>query len=433
VRELTEAMRTHNGYMWKFAMENFVKNEPLIENLRPIIAEDRRLLNELLRRNNEMIAKNSLSEKFASYILISLTNQINNLNSVDVNGLIQGTDFLFILLQQVTIDSDVCEQVFEIIVKTIGTTNKKLTQNCCDLLKLPKMEVEILKRKVVTAEILLETLKRHWGDKNITTSSIFLLENSIRYMNGEERNTINDKGLIELILKYLNDNGSLTIADSQLVFDCWLILANATNMTNAKDAERFVKAGGFPCFRRYQRLFCDDADISFGMVGTIWQISWHPNLRNHSFNDDSIPLLISLLDVHVDCVYLSRRITWTLANLLNEKDSLCRKVGMNVSEIEQKLTQTILSWDILADLRTALNFNTIIARLSPSENLLYQLLSVWTLANFTLTKSDKYCPLFINEGGLPPLQQLLDNPQTNENVRFYARIASEKLKKWRRI
>jgi hypothetical protein len=68
----------------------------------------------------------------------------------------------------------------------------------------------------------------------------------------------------------------------------------------------------------------------------------------------------------------------------------------------------------------------VIACLSQSKNLLYQLLDVWTLANLILTQEAKYCPLLIKEDGLPPLQQLLDNPRTNENVRFYARIACEK-------
>jgi hypothetical protein len=294
------------------------------------------------------------------------------------------------------------------------------------------MQVEILKRKVVTAEILLDTLKTHSGDRNIATSSIFLLEILIDSMNHGARNKINDKELVEVILKYLNDNGSFTIADSQLVFDCWRILSKAT--ITSKYAERFVKAGGLLSFRRYQREFSDDVDILWCMVCTIRDISRHPNWRIHFFNDDSITLLISLLNVHVDCAYLSYQTAWMLAYLFYGNDSMWRKVEMKKFEVEQKITHAILSWDILADLRVSGNsLSTLIARLSQNKKLLYQLLDVWRLANFTLTKSAKYCPLFIEEGGLPPLQQLLDNPQTNENVRFYARIACEKLKKWQQI
>ncbi len=294
--------------------------------------------------------------------------------------------------------------------------------------------MEILKRKVPTAEVLLETLKRHLADKNITTSSISLLEILIRNMDWEEKNKIKDKGLIELILNYLNDNRLFTIADSQLVFDCWWILCCATNTDNVKDGERFVRADGFICFRRYQREFSDDVDILWCMMTTICEISRYPNRRNHFFSDDSISLLISLLDVHVDSVYLSYQTAWILANLFNENDPLCSKAGMDELAIKRKITQTILSWDILADLRDDWNtFSSLIACLSQSENLLYQLLDVWTLANLTLTKSAEYCPRLIKEDGLSLLQQLLDDPQTNENVRFYARIAREKLKKWQQI
>jgi hypothetical protein len=382
-----------------------------------------------------------LSENFASYvfsyIFTSLTTLSNNINSVDMSALIQGTDFLFILLQQETIDSGVCEQAFEIIVKAIRTTNKKLTQNCCDLLKLPKLEVEILKQKVLTTEILLEVLKRHLGDKNIVTSSISSLRNLIRSMNEEEINEINDKGLIELILKYLNDNSSFTIADSQLVFDFWRILHCATRTVNAANSARFAWADGFLCFRRYQRLFSDDVDILRCMVNTICSMSWQFHLRKYFCDDVLIPLLISLLNVHVDCLDLSHRTAQTLAHFLDDfkkDDSLWSIAGIDPLEFERKITRAILAWDILEDRRVGWNtLDFLIARILQSENLIYQLLEVWELANLVLTNSAKYCPLFINEGGLPPLQRLLDDPQTNENVRFYARIAHEKLEKWQQI
>jgi hypothetical protein len=100
------------------------------------------------------------------------------------------------------------------------------------------------------------------------------------------------------------------------------------------------------------------------------------------------------------------------------------------AQIEKKIIDNILSWDITAELNFLLlpfELHDRIANLCVNDEVA-QLLTAFELANFSLTH-ERNSRMIVENDGIQAIENLLNNARTTSNVRFYAEIAFENLKK----
>ncbi|PAV87579.1 hypothetical protein WR25_04800 [Diploscapter pachys] len=344
---------------------------------------------------------------------------------------IAGSASLFYIIRRVEMNRDTKKRVVAALLSGMETHMEEqvMVRNCC--LSLCQFEIpqDILFDYSRLAILLVTVLQHHNADNLTQRIVVFLLNSMACHVEGDQKVQVGSFGAIEMILDQIRRKLTSNICDDVMEVG-WSFLWNITDETPV-NCERFLKADGLSLFQKCFDAFKTERELVRNMMGLIGNIAEVDDLRKQLMQDEYVEIFCQLLDHIEESIEISYNSAGVLAHMVSDGDDAWEELNVKRTDVMDKIVKATENWRL--DTRRFINYRSFrpILRLLPLWHAYAsQCWAVWALANLTTTDGNKYCSYVTDEGGVPLLEQLVNDSRTTEKIKDLARIVLKNIEKW---
>ncbi|KAJ1358396.1 hypothetical protein KIN20_016807 [Parelaphostrongylus tenuis] len=328
---------------------------------------------------------------------------------------IAGSASLFYIIRKVAMNRDTKKRVVSALLSGMETHME---------------EQEILFDYSRLAILLVTVLQHHNADNLTQRIVVFLLNSMACHVEGDQKVQVGSFGAIEMILDQIRRKLATNVCDDVMEVG-WSFLWNITDETPL-NCERFLKADGLLLFHKCFDAFRNERELVRNMMGLIGNIAEVDGLRSQLMNDDYVKIFSALLDLVEDSIEISYNSAGVLAHMVSDGENAWSELTIKREQVMASIVKATETWRL--DTRRFINYRSFrpILRLLPLWHAYAsQHWAVWALANLTTTDGAKYCAYVTDEGGIPLLEQLVNDVRTTRPVRRLAKLVLNNIENWR--
>ncbi|XP_069137036.1 protein zer-1 homolog [Argopecten irradians] len=244
------------------------------------------------------------------------------------------------------------------------------------------------------------------------TYAIHLMRISIYYGDYESRDFLGQEGFIEFLLSVARRKSSNC---THLAWQCLWGLTdevppNCIRFLAVPDAlELYLE-----CMKTKQH---GDSFVR-GLLGVMANVSEVVELRKKLLGNEELLLIISdLIDSQVMEEALSYQATCVMANLVSDGPDAWILENLNRCSVLSKIAAAVRRWNLSKSMRTLYrSLLPFLEMAQKSHTPEAQLLALWCICNLIKSKGNVYCKMLKMEGGIPILEAIKNDPNTNQEV-----------------
>ena len=272
-------------------------------------------------------------------------------------------------------------------------------------------------------EILLYIVSKD-EDEFVQRLGVYLLNTLACQVEGEQKLLVGDLGAISKMLALIASKLQRGQCD-EVMETAWSTMWNVTDETPV-NCQRFLDNGGMDYFMQCVAKFPSKSELLRNMMGLIGNVAECPDLRRRLMEERYINCFTDMLSSTTHGIEISYNAAGILAHIVSDGDQLWQRFlpTTNRSIVLEKLSNAISSWQINSKRNINYrSFEPILRLLSPEvTNHEAQYWAIFALVNLTRVHSEKYCDLFIKNGGVQIVLQLLQKPDLPSCIVNYAQI-----------
>ncbi|VVD02799.1 unnamed protein product [Leptidea sinapis] len=284
--------------------------------------------------------------------------------------------------------------------------------------KFPKDVLHEYERMV---QILLDTITT-CDERNTQKTAVALLNSLACHVSGTMKQFLGEEEGLSTMLWLIEQRIDSTEYDNILEI-AWSTLWNMTDET-PKNCKQFLDRGGIRYFLYCMKYFPYCEDLLRSMLGLMGNVAEVAQLRPVLMYRPFVYALHRILKYsdYDDGFEILYNAAGVLANMLADGPEAWTVSRPSRPRMLNLLYDVIEGWN----LRNERNINyrslrPILALLRVTHTPLCQIWASFALANLTFVSPNKYCKLFIDEGGLDIVHQVLQSVQ-NVDVLLHSRI-----------
>lgn len=342
---------------------------------------------------------------------------------------IAGSASLFYIIRKVDMNRDTKRRVVSALLSgmEVHMEEQVMVRNCC--LSLCQFEIpqDILFDYSRLAVLLVSVLQHHNADNLTQRIVVFLLNSMACHVEGDQKVQVGSYGAIEMILDQISRKHTASVCDDVMEVG-WSFLWNITDETPV-NCELFLNANGLDLFQKCYNAFKTERELVRNMMGLIGNIAEVDALRNQLMKDDYVNIFCALLNSQEESIEISYNSAGVLAHMVSDGEEVWKSMTVCREEVMKKIVEATSTWKLAT--RRFINYRSFrpILRLLPLYHAYAsQHWAVWALANLTTTDGEKYCAYVRDEGGVPLLEELADNPNTTSEIRRLARTVLDNIR-----
>lgn len=257
---------------------------------------------------------------------------------------------------------------------------------------------------------------------------IFLLNTLACKVTGRQKRLLGSFGCIKILLELIRYRVEAEIYDYVMEI-AWSTLWNVTDETPI-NCKRFFEENGMQLFYRCVVHYSQKEELLKNMLGLLGNLAEVQSLRVHLMH----PTYMSVFTCLIRTVGLSIEIPYNAVGILahiasdgvEEWKNLIWVEKFNRDDVLQLMAEAIERWDISSERNINYrSFEPLLRLVDVYHTPQCQHWAVWALANLTTVYPDKYCSLFIREGGYEKLETLISDERPYERIKELARIVIE--------
>ncbi|KJH43090.1 hypothetical protein DICVIV_10911 [Dictyocaulus viviparus] len=342
---------------------------------------------------------------------------------------IAGSASLFYIIRKVAMNRDTKKRVVSALLSGMETHMEEQVMFESKQVNCEYHTTNVFSRLA----ILLVTVLQHHNADNLTQRIVVFLLNSMAcHVEGDQKVQVGSFGAIEMILDQIRRKLASNVCDDVMEVG-WSFLWNITDETPV-NCERFLKADGLLLFHKCFDAFRNERELVRNMMGLIGNIAEVDGLRSQLMNDDYVKIFSALLDLVEDSIEISYNSAGVLAHMVSDGEDAWSALTVQREQVMASVVKATETWRL--DTRRFINYRSFrpILRLLPLWHAYAsQHWAVWALANLTTTDGAKYCAYVTDEGGIPLLEQLVNDVRTTESVRKLAKMVLGNIENWRSL
>ncbi|KAK6195403.1 hypothetical protein SNE40_000841 [Patella caerulea] len=296
------------------------------------------------------------------------------------------------------------------------SSEKKMMRNGCLTLCYFNVSQDVLYCYSRISRVLLDMLKVEQEDDFIHRIGIYLLNCLACQVNKQQKALVGKLGAIDTMLMIIKKKLDKEECDDMMEV-AWSSMWNITDET-AENCKRFINCDGMLLFLRCLKMFKDRGELLRNMMGLMGNIAEVKDLRHQLMNSSYITVFSDLLDSTSDGIEVSYNAAGVLAHLASDGPDRWCKDKPSREDVLSRLTRAIKRWDITSKRNINYrSFEPILRLLVHFDTPEVQLWAVWALCNLTKVYPEKYCELLENEGGIPRLSVVLNDPRSQQDIK----------------
>lgn len=344
---------------------------------------------------------------------------------------IAGSASLFYIIRKVDMNRDTKRRVVSALLSgmEVHMEEQVMVRNCC--LSLCQFEIpqDILFDYSYSrlAVLLVSVLQHHNADNLTQRIVVFLLNSMACHVEGDQKVQVGSYGAIEMILDQISRKHTANVCDDVMEVG-WSFLWNITDETPV-NCELFLNANGLDLFQKCYEAFKTERELVRNMMGLIGNIAEVDALRSQLMKDDYVNIFCALLNSQEESIEISYNSAGVLAHMVSDGDEVWQKMTVCRQEVMKKIVEATSTWKLAT--RRFINYRSFrpILRLLPLYHAYAsQHWAVWALANLTTTDGEKYCAYVRDEGGVPLLEELVENSRTTADIRKLANTVLDNIR-----
>lgn len=272
-------------------------------------------------------------------------------------------------------------------------------------------------------EILLFIVSKD-EDEFVQRLGVYLLNTLACQVEGEQKLLVGDLGAISKMLALIASKLSRGLCD-EVMETAWSTMWNVTDETPV-NCQRFLDNRGMEYFMQCVEKFPSKPELLRNMMGLLGNVAECPDLRKKLMKQDYIDCFADMLSSTTHGIEISYNAAGILAHIVSDGEQVWydHLPTTDRSVVLEKLSRAIGSWQINSKRNINYrSFEPILRLLSPQvTNHEAQYWAIFALVNLTRVHSEKYCDLFINDGGVEIVNKLLQKPDLPSCIILYARL-----------
>uniref|UniRef100_A0A8D8V687 Protein zer-1 homolog n=1 Tax=Cacopsylla melanoneura TaxID=428564 RepID=A0A8D8V687_9HEMI len=259
------------------------------------------------------------------------------------------------------------------------------------------------------------------GSNFVLRIAIYLLNSLACQVDNAHKRLLGELGVIKKMLRLIKDRIEKQRCDDILEV-AWSAMWNVTDET-AINCARFLSNGGMELFLECLQYFPEKDELLRNMMGLLGNVAEVKSLRPKLMTSKFIELFANLVSSKSDGIEVSYNAAGVLSHIASDGPEAWTIRYPVRERVLAKMVEAIERWPI--DSERNINyrsFEPIIQLLRVYNTPECQHWSVWALANLTKVYPEKYCQVVESEGGLPLLEELLENENVNLRIKSLARL-----------
>eukprot|EP00128_Syssomonas_multiformis_P000363 Colp12_sorted_trinity150504_noHs@11511 len=281
-------------------------------------------------------------------------------------------------------------------------TNFQLQKNAC--LTLCNFSIpEELEHAYDTVVIQLLAAANNHADDLIRRIAVGLC-NSLVCLGIEQKELIGTKGAIRDLLRLIAAKTAAREMDVVLE-TAWSSLWNVTDMT-PHNCGLFVQEGGMELFITVLHAFPNEPALIRNMLGLLGNVAEVPQLRHTLMRADFLNDLGALVESTLEGIEVAYNAAGIICNLALVPVQDWEVLGISREDILDRMSRTVLTWDVSTP--RSINYRSLkpIFELASCGVPQVQHWAAWAICNLCTKYPQRYCPLTIEDGGIPVLRTL---------------------------
>ncbi|XP_054153474.1 protein zer-1 homolog [Oppia nitens] len=296
-----------------------------------------------------------------------------------------------------------------------------------------KTNAEILMLMNIMENLSQCNLRETFDDDEFSDNDILVINYFLKI---KLRKFMGTLGIVSKLL-HLIDRRVLQLLCDDVMLTAWSILWNITD-ENKSNCQQFITNNGLDNFLACRQSFSDNQDLISRMMGVLANVAECSQLRSKLLTENYLDIFLQLLATSSDGmdIGISFMSAGILTNIVSDgPDVWSQQLPVNYGRdhIVYQLYLAIGQWKINTN-KQLMNYNSLVPIISllkdsvPNDAKYWP---VWTLANLTRIKANKYCPMLLHDKGVKQLRKLAVNKSLSIHIRDLSRLTLYQYYKYR--
>ncbi|CAH1270971.1 ZER1 [Branchiostoma lanceolatum] len=266
------------------------------------------------------------------------------------------------------------------------------------------------------AEVLLRIFTNFRNEEFIQRIAVYLCNIIVCQLKGEQKELVGRIGVVETMLKLIHERLNSKTCNEVMEI-AWSTLWNITDETPL-NCQMFMDGSGMDLFLSCLETFPDKQELHRNMLGLMGNVAEVKFLRPRLMQERYVTVFNALLESESDGIEVSYNSCGVLSHIMSDGVESWTLSQPCRQQVLERMVQAIERWDIATKRNINYrSFEPILKLLGDHDTPQVQHWAVWALTNLTRVYPDKYVQLLRDEGGIPLLEAILNNPQPYPRVR----------------